>query len=707
MKRMSGILVIVLLTMFMATLAFAKPAAVESFDTAQDGELCNSALLSEIVLEGAGTVEQPYVISSAEEYYAFCQMVDGGDNACCVKLAEDIDFGGETISGIGSAEIPFSGSFDGNGKTLNNFVLSGTEYIGVFNYIDSATVENFYIGDFSVDLTCSEATKVYVGTVAYAVNSTISNVCVNNEALSLIGQTKYVYVAAICSYAESDAKGSMLIENCYNLSDITFVNDSGYGYIGGIVGRFVTNSGGNSVINHCYSVGDISAKTYNSANVGGLVGYLYSYGSACSPGTGSLSADVDVMIKNSFAVATVSASSTAYYENAGKIVGNLNAYASCDTSTTLYTTDASITVTGTAKTVGTGVALSSLQDDLYIASTLGFDFTNVWTPSILDTYKYPVFLGTQKTFDADETIDFLAVSSDVTVNSCGNVLIIDKIRIAKGHRLVLDRGTYIIGQIEGTAVVEADVNSNVIINGNNKPSNYVELDIGEVLPANVRFAEVGGNQYEIKADGQKYGILVNKKTMVEIVEKTSLDTAVASSKYFIANPDGTSLVVTELNDYMTSSDTYGIRLTDNMGMRFKAQIDAQKKIESESFEIVEYGYILTLTKYIDAANGAQLNFDFDGKLVSGVAYSAKDGIDLVFSTENGVDCFTAVLYDIPKSGYKQDVVAKTYTKVSVDGTEYVVYGEEMTSNLYEIALALDDKFLNDEQKAIVDEILNA
>ncbi len=707
-KYPNRILIFIALASLASVMVSAAPKPVTAFDAAAEEALTETAEISSVVLEGEGTQQQPYLVSSSDEYFALCERVNAGENTAFCKLTEDIDFGGKTLVPIGTNEHPFKGNFDGNGKTLNNFVLSGEEYIGVFGNIDSAAIKNLYIGSFNVDLTKSTAEKVYVGTVAYAINSEITNICVNNEALNnLEGKTKYVYIGLVCGYAESDSKGKMLIEDCYNICDVSFVNDSGYAYIGGIAGRFGTNSGGDSLVNRCYSVGSLSGTSINSANVGGLVGYLYSHGSAYSPGVGSLSADdVDVMLQNSFAAASVYAKSN-YTSNVGKIVAYANQYAGCQTSTVLYTNDSSISVTGEHRTVGTKVDITSLQSEEYLKEKLGFDFTNTWTILADSTYKYPAFLKSEKAFEKNEEIPFRPVSSDVTMNSNGNVLTIENVRFSCGHKLTLDRGTYIINSVEGTPVIEADPNTNIIIKCENKPQNYVELDIGDKKQStNVRYAEVNGKQYEIKADGEKYGLIVKEPTLVEIVEKTSGGTAVGTSKYYIADSDGTMTELGSLNNVITSTDKYSIRLGDKTGIRFEATADALKKAAEQDYKIVEYGYILTLKKHLDANPGSQLNFDFEKK-VSGVAYNVNDGTDIVFSSDDYTQTFTAVLHDIPKDGYNEDVVAKTYTKVLVDDKEYIFYGEEMTTSLYKAASSLDKDGLNDEQKEILDGILKA
>lgn len=87
-------------------------------------------------------------IGNADEWKAFVQAVNSGDRAAARadwQLTDSIDLHGEEIEPIGLSEShPFSGSLDGNGKTIKNFRINcdGREYCGVFGYTKDAIVAN-------------------------------------------------------------------------------------------------------------------------------------------------------------------------------------------------------------------------------------------------------------------------------------------------------------------------------------------------------------------------------------------------------------------------------------------------------------------------------------------------------------------------------------------------------------------------------------
>ncbi len=73
---------------------------------------------------GEENQDNPYEISSAEQLKEFAQIINGGNTGVCAVLVKDIDFGGETNkwtpTGNGSS---FTGTFDGNGKTINGLYI--------------------------------------------------------------------------------------------------------------------------------------------------------------------------------------------------------------------------------------------------------------------------------------------------------------------------------------------------------------------------------------------------------------------------------------------------------------------------------------------------------------------------------------------------------------------------------------------------------
>ena len=46
---------------------------------------------------------------------------------------------------IGSANTPYSGTFDGNGYEISNINLSGNQYVALFGYVNGGTIKNLTV----------------------------------------------------------------------------------------------------------------------------------------------------------------------------------------------------------------------------------------------------------------------------------------------------------------------------------------------------------------------------------------------------------------------------------------------------------------------------------------------------------------------------------------------------------------------------------
>jgi len=90
------------------------------------------------------TNNEYFEIASANDWKAFCDLVNGGQTALNGKLTKDIDLG-SNIWMIGSREHRYGGTFDGQGKTLAiNWVGNGwsDSRWSPFQVIEGATIRN-------------------------------------------------------------------------------------------------------------------------------------------------------------------------------------------------------------------------------------------------------------------------------------------------------------------------------------------------------------------------------------------------------------------------------------------------------------------------------------------------------------------------------------------------------------------------------------
>jgi hypothetical protein len=200
---------------------------------------------------------------------------------------------GAGFSPIGNSTTKFTGSYDGDGHTIDNLYInrSSTDYQGFFGYVqgDVSTTEIQQLGLTNIDITGRNHSG---GLVAYnSSNSTISN-CYCTGSISgeyqvggLIGEG-YSYTTINNCFSEGSVSGTYevggligyhrtygSINNSYSHSDVTRIsgtNTSFGGFCGGIH---------YSTVENCYSTGDVFSSSGVAWNVDGkkdkgFVGYL-------------------------------------------------------------------------------------------------------------------------------------------------------------------------------------------------------------------------------------------------------------------------------------------------------------------------------------------------------------------------------------------------------------------------------------------------
>lgn len=305
----------------------------------------------------------------------------------------------------------------------------------------------------------------------------------------------------------------------------------------------------------------------------------------------------------------------------------------------------------------------------------------------------------RKALDSDTKLDKVIAINDLTVDAKGFNYEIESLTVEEGKTFKFLNGTLKLGAVSGNGSV---VSNGCIIYSGTDLDGYVSFDVGaKTATGNLRYAEVDGEQY--KFDGNTYGMILgeNETKLVQIVEKTSDDAVVTvSTKYFVVN-GSTATELNILENAMNNVDELSLRTKDPVGVRFKARIANTAKVNST---VTEYGFVIALERDI-TKYGKQLNLDFPKKAM-GSAY-VEGSKDVIYDVDSNDTFFTAVLYNIPSTAYNVKLVAKTFTKLSVDGKTFVVYGEPITASPYQIAKAIKKvNDLDDDAKAFIDGIIN-
>ena len=199
---------------------------------------------------GDGSPDSPYEIFTADELKNFATAVNNGsEKSAHAKLMNNIDLNPDmkisedgTVTGAHDQWIPigndahqYIGTFDGNGKTIENLYIKNTTsdyYQGLFGRFNGTVQDLTVSGSVSV----SDSDHVG-GIVGYNSSGTVTN-CAFTGSVS--GSE---YVGGVVGYNHSSGR----VKNCYNTGKV-----SGSDQIGGVVGR---NQGGS--VQNCYNTSSV------------------------------------------------------------------------------------------------------------------------------------------------------------------------------------------------------------------------------------------------------------------------------------------------------------------------------------------------------------------------------------------------------------------------------------------------------------------
>ncbi len=201
---------------------------------------------------GTGTSDYPYQVadwyhlnnvrSSLDAYYILVNDLDDHTSGFTRE--------GSGWDPIGDKENPFTGVFEGNGRTIADLFINRTDedYIGLFAYIgETGSVSHLTL--VSTDIIGGDKVGSIVGK-----NEGTIEIC-GNEGGSVTGTSRVGGIAGV------NNQGS--IQACFNTGTVDAVGD--YEIAGGITAR--NNDG---IINECYNSGAVTAAGVLSGYAGGI-----------------------------------------------------------------------------------------------------------------------------------------------------------------------------------------------------------------------------------------------------------------------------------------------------------------------------------------------------------------------------------------------------------------------------------------------------
>lgn len=228
-------------------------------------------------------------IYSGEGLKVAADVVNSGDTDLNITLDNDIDLTGIDWTPIGTESRPYTGTFDGNNKTIRGLEInqSGTDNVGLIGCLGSGgKVQNVTLTNISVSgANC-------VGGIAGQNYGTVENCSVNGTVTgkgftdtggiagsnygtisgcsaegTVTGSVNVGGISGLCVPNYDTGTDSLIgstIDGCHSTADV-----SGISSVGGVVG----NLGNGCSLMACYSTGNVTATlTDGYANVGGVVG---------------------------------------------------------------------------------------------------------------------------------------------------------------------------------------------------------------------------------------------------------------------------------------------------------------------------------------------------------------------------------------------------------------------------------------------------
>lgn len=265
-------LVMVLTTVLVPILADPEGPTVVGY-SADRVEKVNVADLVDIMDYDSKNVVPGYKINSAEGLVKFSELVNGGETfkGSYIYLTKDIDMADvadfqpigmyefevtqryapddeRAPNGVHTASLktahPFSGVFNGHGHMIDNLAITVDSrevlYIGLFGYLEGATICNLVIGE-----NCS------INTPGYNDWGGVGALCGKSVATTFENVYTAMDVTTVSVHAAAfSGRGHATVRNCTNAGDMTALNSAA-----GAVGF----NEGNTVVENCRNTGAMNA----------------------------------------------------------------------------------------------------------------------------------------------------------------------------------------------------------------------------------------------------------------------------------------------------------------------------------------------------------------------------------------------------------------------------------------------------------------
>ena len=244
---------------------------------------------------GSGTPDDPYQITTTEDFDNIKFKVGGNNNAYYYKLMNDLDFGYNAPDKFGTVKI-FYGVFDGNGKTISNISFSTNTpgEISLFGRaLSPAKISNLSVANVSVTVG-GDVSSLKYGTITSEIQGKGINCHVKNITLTInpgetVKDNKIGTVGGI--FGNSVNKGE--VRECSINKLTVIINSNREGLYAHIVGGICAQVNEATVTNCSIDDFIVQSPAVNIEFVGGIFGRVTGGGKNPSSITGCSVGDID------------------------------------------------------------------------------------------------------------------------------------------------------------------------------------------------------------------------------------------------------------------------------------------------------------------------------------------------------------------------------------------------------------------------------
>lgn len=216
--------------------------------------------------------EGAYEISNAGELLWFAALVNGDTSyADDITKAEpdadailtaDIDLSGYAWTPIGNYNHKYTGTFDGNGKTISNMKIDvlDRDDVGFFGWLEGTAKDFTLTGEINV-----QNGKEHIGGVAGSMPEGTMKDVTSEVNIHITGASPHV--GGVVGHFGWQGSGQALVEGCVYKGTID--PDQSGDCVGGVVGYLQYGT-----INGCVNLGTVRKEAEGDIYLGGILGYV-------------------------------------------------------------------------------------------------------------------------------------------------------------------------------------------------------------------------------------------------------------------------------------------------------------------------------------------------------------------------------------------------------------------------------------------------